>query len=372
MASDLYETLGIAKDATPEQIRKAYKKRALETHPDRHPNATPEEKEEMGDRFRRVGNAYEVLNDPRNRRVSIVRGASEYDRHGVWPPPSPDDESAPRAHRRPRTSHRHHHHHDHFFANDPFSNDSFFNDPFFSRSSNHFRFSDPFDLFERMFQGAPMFGDPINPRPRHHHHNHPDRRPAWNEDPFSQARRMHNEMSGFMSGMHRSMLAGFPAGADISSSSGNGNGRFTSQVYMSSSMNGVTHSIKRTRDWNGNEIVTKTYPDGRKVVTINGVEQREQGYLDSSSRHSLPEPRRGPPVSSQEYSNGQYLPPPPPYSGPQSNHGDFREHRHRSRNHDTRPPVIPPATMYDSYQHHSSSIPDHHGSKGSKKHWGPF
>ncbi|KAJ8094612.1 hypothetical protein PM082_010618 [Marasmius tenuissimus] len=363
MPSDLYETLGVSKDATPEQIRKAYKKRALETHPDRHPNATQEEKQELEEGFRQIGNAYEVLNDPQTKR--------EYDLHGVWPPPSPTDDPSPRGHRSRHSSHRHHHRHG---FNDPFFNEPLFNDPFFSgpfsnRSSHNFRFSDPFDLFDRMFQGPPMFGDPGYSRSRHHHGNHHDRRPTWDEDPFTQTRRMHADMSSFMSSMHRNMLPGLLA-TDIPS--GSGNSRFTSQVYMSSSLNGVTHSIKKTRDWNGNEIVTKTYPDGRKVVVVNGVEQRDQGYLESSSRHPPPESRRGHPVSNQGYSNDQYLPPPPRYTSPPNNHGDYREHRHRSRNHDTRAPVIPPANMYDAYQHQSAPIPDHHSSKDSKKRWGVF
>jgi curved DNA-binding protein CbpA len=72
MSSNLYEILGLQRDATADQgmskpcprslspppqcsrlfaVRKAYRKRALETHPDRVP---PEEKEIAGDEFRKV------------------------------------------------------------------------------------------------------------------------------------------------------------------------------------------------------------------------------------------------------------------------------------------------------------------------------
>jgi DnaJ family protein B protein 6 len=75
MSSNLYEELGISRDAPPEQslspllvhyltsahylyplaVRKAYKKRALQTHPDRLPaGATPEEKTASEEMFRRV------------------------------------------------------------------------------------------------------------------------------------------------------------------------------------------------------------------------------------------------------------------------------------------------------------------------------
>ena len=73
MASNLYETLEVPQDAEPEQsacqtvslylphsyphppVRKAYKKKALETHPDRLPrDATPEQKAESEEMFRKV------------------------------------------------------------------------------------------------------------------------------------------------------------------------------------------------------------------------------------------------------------------------------------------------------------------------------
>jgi DnaJ-class molecular chaperone len=59
---DYYETLSVAQDALPEEIKKAYRKLALETHPDRNPgNAVAEE------RFKRINEAYGVLSDPGKR-----------------------------------------------------------------------------------------------------------------------------------------------------------------------------------------------------------------------------------------------------------------------------------------------------------------
>jgi len=56
-----YETLGLKKDATPEEIKKAYRKLALELHPDRNPDPKAEEK------FKEVTAAYEILSDPKKK-----------------------------------------------------------------------------------------------------------------------------------------------------------------------------------------------------------------------------------------------------------------------------------------------------------------
>ena len=59
--SDHYEVLGVDRNATQDQIKKAYRKLARELHPDVNP--APEAQE----RFKLVTHAYEVLSDPQSR-----------------------------------------------------------------------------------------------------------------------------------------------------------------------------------------------------------------------------------------------------------------------------------------------------------------
>ncbi|MAP54158.1 molecular chaperone DnaJ [Altibacter sp.] len=69
MKQDYYEILGISKGATTAEIKKAYRKKAIEFHPDKNPG--DEKAEEM---FKKAAEAYEVLSDPNKR--------SRYDQFG--------------------------------------------------------------------------------------------------------------------------------------------------------------------------------------------------------------------------------------------------------------------------------------------------
>ena len=68
MAKDYYEILGVAKDATEEEISAAYKKKAMLYHPDRQQGKTDAEKKEAEEKFKECAEAAEVLKDPEKRR----------------------------------------------------------------------------------------------------------------------------------------------------------------------------------------------------------------------------------------------------------------------------------------------------------------
>jgi len=66
---DYYEILDVPKTATQEEIKKGYRKKALQYHPDRNPGDAQAEK-----KFKEISEAYEVLSDPKRREM--------YDRYG--------------------------------------------------------------------------------------------------------------------------------------------------------------------------------------------------------------------------------------------------------------------------------------------------
>lgn len=70
MPNDYYEILGVSRDATPEEIKRAYRRLARQHHPD--VNQGDQEAEE---RFKQLGEAYAVLSDPEARRRYDLYGA---------------------------------------------------------------------------------------------------------------------------------------------------------------------------------------------------------------------------------------------------------------------------------------------------------
>ncbi len=75
MGKDYYKILGVSRDATQEEIKKAYRRLALKYHPDRNKG-----NKEAEERFKEINEAYAVLSDPEKRRQYDQFGSAEFHR----------------------------------------------------------------------------------------------------------------------------------------------------------------------------------------------------------------------------------------------------------------------------------------------------
>ncbi|TDL24020.1 DnaJ-domain-containing protein [Rickenella mellea] len=414
MASRLYEALDVVQDASQEEIRKAYRKKALQTHPDRlPPGATPDEKKKAEDNFRIVNNAYEVLSDESKRKV--------YDVHGVWPPPEPEEHFSSRPRRPGHTNTGHHRHTDQprhtgwTFGHDPFNGPSFHdnNNPFdhpFSiprrtgaggvrpSPAASFGFTDPFALFnsifgdmQRQFASDPFFADAFGPphpmmppmdpffrrhglgiglgfndlhdRPhrdhdRHHVHHHHQALPSLRTSSFPVIPTMD---PNFPLDTRRSHSANY----DERDRGPRGGIRWVSESRVTRVTNGVKQSVWKRRDSDGNEHITYTYPDGRERYLVNGVEQQQR-------QDRLPSPPSPPPPSDP------VIPPPPPYSAapPYSavpplrpRDRDRDRHHHRDHHHHLQQQQPQQQHISQQYQHSINAERERERDPHAKKRW---
>ncbi|XP_052095878.1 dnaJ homolog subfamily B member 6-like isoform X4 [Mytilus californianus] len=79
---DYYKVLGISKNSSETDVKKAYRKLALKWHPDKN----PDKKEEAEKKFKEISEAYEVLSDKKKRELydrygkeGLINGGSDYD-----------------------------------------------------------------------------------------------------------------------------------------------------------------------------------------------------------------------------------------------------------------------------------------------------
>jgi len=127
--SDYYAVLGVSSTATADEIKRAYRKLALQYHPDRNKTKEGEMK------FKETTKAYEVLSDPQKKQTYDQFGASAFEQGGPGGP-----------------------------QGNPYGGFGGQNGPFSYTQSNSTEgfdmggFSDPFEIFEQFFGGASPFG----------------------------------------------------------------------------------------------------------------------------------------------------------------------------------------------------------------------
>ena len=66
---DYYNTLGVSKDASADDIQKAYRKLARKFHPDLHADKEEKDREQAKQKFQKVQQAYDVLSDEKKRQM---------------------------------------------------------------------------------------------------------------------------------------------------------------------------------------------------------------------------------------------------------------------------------------------------------------
>ena len=152
VASDCYTLLGVKSNATESEIKKAYRKKALQYHPDKNPSATAE------DTFKEINRAYATLSDADKRRTYDLQQQKPF-------APAAPSTSAPKSAKKSDTSFKTSFHapgQPHF----TFSTSSTTNDAGPSSRSARFRFNrpgqDPFTHFQqRQAHFANSFFDPF-------------------------------------------------------------------------------------------------------------------------------------------------------------------------------------------------------------------
>src|SRR3990170_4056274 len=126
--SDYYDILGVSKGASADEIKKAYRKQALEWHPDKHQGG---DKEAAEKRFKEINEAYQILSDREKRSAYDQFGHSAFAPGGGFGGQAGYGQSP--------------------FTHTYTARGGDGGNPFAS-----FDLGDPFDIFEQFFGGSPF------------------------------------------------------------------------------------------------------------------------------------------------------------------------------------------------------------------------
>lgn len=265
---NLYEILGVLRDASSEEIKKSYRKLALKWHPDKN----PDNKDAAEKKFKEIAEAYEILSDSQKRAIYDSQGMEGIRGNGGGG--------------RPGGFSSHH-------------------------SSGHFHFTDPNEIFRQMFGTGSIFdimeemmgGGGMRRQSSRRNNNRTHR-----HDPFGFQTAFGGGMFGGMMGP--SMISqqfsdpfdddffggGFGGGSNsmtmfssgMGGFGGMGGGNFKSVSQQTAYVNGKQVTTKTTQE-NGVETVERI--ENGKLVSkrVNGVEQLaaiQDSHSSSSKRHS--------------------------------------------------------------------------------------
>lgn len=126
---DYYQILGVSKTASDADLKSAYRKKALEWHPDRHQGA---DKDAAEKKFKEINEAYQVLSDPQKKAAYDQYGHSAFSPGGMGSNPFSGGNP--------------------FAGGNPFGQQGPFTYTY--RSDGQNPFGDPFDIFEQFFGGG--------------------------------------------------------------------------------------------------------------------------------------------------------------------------------------------------------------------------